>query len=346
MTKIRPGRLEEIENEDFSEFASLAYAKGFLLIYGKFLDVDVTPYLEAFETSEHVTVDGYSYLQDNPAPAPSRQAGAFASRSSGGGRGSFLPFVIGVVVLVVGFMVMKWILEVQRLKPAPAPGSGSVAGRRPSAPKQSSRPRRCRSRTRPVRRPAIAVTPAPQPTRCRPSPIPSPAPDRSRRNRKCAGPNRSIRRICRRSGPVSRRHPSEGRFAARLQDPRCLPQPALSPARPHSAALDLQIGVKTQPAGLVSASDRLRPSRQCVRGNLQAKGRHDQPRLRQKSGRCRDHARQRLATRHGNHLESPRKPTCSSSTPAPSSIPRRRNRSTRSWMRTSSAGSGKSRAKN
>ena len=43
MTKIRPGRLQEIENEDFSEFASLAYAKGFLLIYGKFLDVDVSP---------------------------------------------------------------------------------------------------------------------------------------------------------------------------------------------------------------------------------------------------------------------------------------------------------------
>ena len=52
MTKIRPARLQEIEEEDFSHFPSLAYAKGFLLIYGKFLDVDVTPYLEAFETSE------------------------------------------------------------------------------------------------------------------------------------------------------------------------------------------------------------------------------------------------------------------------------------------------------
>src|SRR3977135_1473307 len=72
ITKIRPARLQEIENEDFSEFSSLAYAKGFLLIYGKFLDVDVTPYLEAFETSDSMTVDGYSYLQDNPAPKPSR----------------------------------------------------------------------------------------------------------------------------------------------------------------------------------------------------------------------------------------------------------------------------------
>lgn len=119
MTKIRPGRLQEIENEDFSEFASLAYAKGFLLIYGKFLDVDVSPYLEAFETSESVTVDGYSYLQDNPAPKPSRPVVARQHSSGSGGRGSFLPFVIGVIVLVLGFVAMKWILELQRLKPTP-----------------------------------------------------------------------------------------------------------------------------------------------------------------------------------------------------------------------------------
>ena len=111
MTKIRPGRLQEIENEDFSEFASLAYAKGFLLIYGKFLDVDVSPYLEAFETSESMTVDGYAYLQDHPGPKPSRPVVA-RKHSGSGGRGSFVPFFIGVIVLVGGFVGMKWILEV------------------------------------------------------------------------------------------------------------------------------------------------------------------------------------------------------------------------------------------
>jgi transcriptional regulator with XRE-family HTH domain len=70
MTKIRPHRLAEIEADDFSKFPSLAYAKGFLLIYGKFLDVDVTPYLDAFEDSESVTVDGYSYLQENERAKP------------------------------------------------------------------------------------------------------------------------------------------------------------------------------------------------------------------------------------------------------------------------------------
>ena len=70
MTKIRPARLAEIEADDFSQFPSLAYAKGFLLIYGKFLDVDVAPYLDAFEDSERVTVDGYSYLQENRPEKP------------------------------------------------------------------------------------------------------------------------------------------------------------------------------------------------------------------------------------------------------------------------------------
>src|SRR4029077_15150784 len=108
MTKIRPSRLAEIEADDFSQFPSLAYAKGFLQIYGKFLDVDVAPYLEAFETSEGITVDGYSYLQEEPAPEPVRtpvvkrrpsrssmpSRPSSSSSSSSGGRPSLMPVVI------------------------------------------------------------------------------------------------------------------------------------------------------------------------------------------------------------------------------------------------------------
>jgi len=114
MTKIRPSRLAEIEAEDFSQFPSLAYAKGFLLIYGKFLDVDVTPYLEAFEGPEHVTVDGYSYLQDNPAPKPARTATVDRTISN---RMSATPLVIGIMVFIVGFFFMKLILNIQRIAP-------------------------------------------------------------------------------------------------------------------------------------------------------------------------------------------------------------------------------------
>src|SRR3981081_818198 len=103
ITKIRPTRLAEIEADDFSQFPSLAYAKGFLLIYGKFLDVDVTPYLDAFEGSRNITINGYSYLQESPAPQPPRAPTVHAPRRPI----SFWPLVIAVGVLVIGFFAIK-----------------------------------------------------------------------------------------------------------------------------------------------------------------------------------------------------------------------------------------------
>src|SRR5438876_3766760 len=124
MTKIRPARLAEIEADDFSQFPSLAYAKGFLLIYGRFLDVDVTPYLEAFEDSEHVTVDGYSYLQENHAP---KQVSTPVVRPSRRDRISPMPLIFGILVLVVGFSVMKLILNVRRIAPRAAESTAQVS---------------------------------------------------------------------------------------------------------------------------------------------------------------------------------------------------------------------------
>jgi cytoskeletal protein RodZ len=128
MTKIRPHRLAEIEADDFSQFPSLAYAKGFLLIYGKFLDVDVTPYLDAFEDSESVNVDGYSYLQENerakPVSAPVVRRRPAATGGGGSNGVSPMPLSVGGVVLVVGFLGMKFFLNVQRLAPG-REGSGA-----------------------------------------------------------------------------------------------------------------------------------------------------------------------------------------------------------------------------
>lgn len=129
MTKIRPARLAEIEADDFSQFPSLAYAKGFLLIYGKFLDVDVTPYLDAFEDSERVTVDGYSYLQENrpekPVSAPVVPRRPVTS--SRGDRVSPMPLIVGIVVLVFGFLLMKLVLNVQRLAPGKAQPTAQIS---------------------------------------------------------------------------------------------------------------------------------------------------------------------------------------------------------------------------
>ena len=157
MTKIRPARLAEIEADDFSQFPSLAYAKGFLLIYGRFLDVDVTPYLDAFEDSERVTVDGYSYLQENRPEKPV-SAPVVPRRPVSSGRGdrvSPMPLIVGIVVLVFGFLLMKLVLNVQRL----APGRGqSTAQVSPSAPPVSPAPTQA-SQANIAAAPSAATTP-------------------------------------------------------------------------------------------------------------------------------------------------------------------------------------------
>ena len=157
LTKIRPSRLAEIEADDFSQFPSLAYAKGFLLIYGKFLDVDVTPYLDVFETSREVTVDGYSYLQDQPAPKSRRvrttRAPVVRRQRTSGDRRSPFPILIAVGVIVVGFILMRLIMNIQRIAPHQMVG---------------------------VPQPATAQSPAPQvaPTQASVAPV-APAPSRA-----------------------------------------------------------------------------------------------------------------------------------------------------------------------
>jgi cytoskeleton protein RodZ len=169
MTKIRPTRLAEIEADDFSQFPSLAYAKGFLLIYGKFLDVDVTPYLDAFEDSERVTVDGYSYLQENrpekPVSAPVVPRRPASAGRTGRDRISPMPLIFGIVVLVIGFSVMKLLLNVQRLAPGKtestaqaSPSTSSATGSKPVPPGPAAS-----APTNVASAPSIAPTTSPAP---------------------------------------------------------------------------------------------------------------------------------------------------------------------------------------
>src|SRR6266487_2459558 len=123
LTRIRQSRLAEIEADDFSNFPSLAYAKGFLQIYGKFLEVDVSPYLDAFETSGHLTVDGYSYLQDAPAPKAPRRP---VARRTENARPSLVPFLIGIAILVAGFSFLRFISKLNQIAPHPTEAAATA----------------------------------------------------------------------------------------------------------------------------------------------------------------------------------------------------------------------------
>ncbi len=152
LTRIRQSRLAEIEADDFSNFPSLAYAKGFLQIYGKFLEVDVSPYLDAFETSGHLTVDGYSYLQDSPAPKAPRRPVARRSENT---RPSLVPFLIGIAILVAGFSFLRFISKLNQIARHPTEAAASATPRATVA--TSVAPRAL-----PVESPARVAATAPQ----------------------------------------------------------------------------------------------------------------------------------------------------------------------------------------
>ena len=67
-TKLRPDQVQALEAGDFSRFASNAYARGFLQIYGRFLKVDVSADASALDTSHHVNIDDYQYLTNTTEP--------------------------------------------------------------------------------------------------------------------------------------------------------------------------------------------------------------------------------------------------------------------------------------
>ena len=75
-TKIRPSQIVDLEGDEYSNFANLAYARGFLVAYAKFLHVDVRMYLEAFEDAGTFGLNDYQYLSEVPVcvyRAPVRQ---------------------------------------------------------------------------------------------------------------------------------------------------------------------------------------------------------------------------------------------------------------------------------
>lgn len=61
-TKIRVPRLRDLEADDFSNFSSLVYARGFLKNYATFLGIDVSDTLERLAAASDIDPESYQYL--------------------------------------------------------------------------------------------------------------------------------------------------------------------------------------------------------------------------------------------------------------------------------------------
>lgn len=108
-TKMRAERIVDLEKDDYSNFPSAAYAKGFLLIYAKFLGVDVagSDVGESFGSATPGAVEEYEYLAraPRPRPLPVRRP-----------RKSLLrPVLVAAVGMSAGVSILYFLLTFQRL---------------------------------------------------------------------------------------------------------------------------------------------------------------------------------------------------------------------------------------
>ncbi len=73
-TKLRPDKIVALENDDFSRFGSLAYGKGFLTIYARYLEIDISDQLRGLELPpQTVSIAEYQYLNASHPPAPAQR---------------------------------------------------------------------------------------------------------------------------------------------------------------------------------------------------------------------------------------------------------------------------------
>jgi cytoskeletal protein RodZ len=105
-TRIRARQLGALEADDYSSFANNTYARGFLLMYGKFLNVDVRAVARELEAGSPISLADYQYLNAASEPAAERPVRRMSPeiRRTERGRPSLAPLIVFVVLMsVVGF---------------------------------------------------------------------------------------------------------------------------------------------------------------------------------------------------------------------------------------------------
>jgi cytoskeletal protein RodZ len=114
VTRIRPDKLLDLEEDNYSNFPSMSYAKGFLVIYARFLGVDVRDFADSLHSPNPVSSDDYEYLNAasvGPQPPPSRRPYHFSPRR----EHTILPVIVfGVLAGAIGLAIYL-VVSFQRL---------------------------------------------------------------------------------------------------------------------------------------------------------------------------------------------------------------------------------------
>ncbi len=182
--RIRSTFIRALEASDLTKFPNAAYAKSFLVMYGKFLGVDVKSTAAQIDTTTQMKVEGYQYLTNRAAAQPKTKPDpelTFSAAPVPKSNGSWLPLVVlggTVVAVVVGFVIWQNVNrlsdkpQVAPTKATPAPSSAAAVEPIVPAPKPATP-----TPSIPVPEPSnpeASVAPIPEPAAPRPAIISAP----------------------------------------------------------------------------------------------------------------------------------------------------------------------------
>ena len=111
--RIRSTFLRSLEASDLTKFPNAAYAKSFLLMYGRYLGVDVKSVAVQIDTTTQMKVEGYQYLTNRAAGQPKTKPDpelTFSAAPDPKSSGSWLPLIVlaGTLVLaLIAFVVWQ-----------------------------------------------------------------------------------------------------------------------------------------------------------------------------------------------------------------------------------------------
>ncbi|MDA7598385.1 helix-turn-helix domain-containing protein, partial [bacterium] len=107
-TRIHSNFVRALESDDYSGFASITYAKSFLQLYSRHLDIDASEALSVFKGNNAVNLHGNSLLSDSHESIEP-MGSAMNSRSvkrkrrteKPGGAPIFLGMILGVLLIAI-----------------------------------------------------------------------------------------------------------------------------------------------------------------------------------------------------------------------------------------------------
>lgn len=116
VTKMRPDRITDLERDDYMRFPNIAYARSFLVLYAKFLGVDIKQY-PTVEVGSTVGLGDYQYLRSEETEQPSRTRPSMEPSGPPKKPRWLIAFFVLIVMAALGALAGFYVMNFLRLGP-------------------------------------------------------------------------------------------------------------------------------------------------------------------------------------------------------------------------------------